>query len=477
MITITRRLASQLKPVFRRALRLTRGSGPVISIETGPEGIRVRAGCEDAAVEYRMAGEFQAEQLSVPFELLADVEARKDDPVNLEQAGEGRVSASWHDGNVPQMTQYEVEAGSGKEFPEYPATTVNNPPRLLAALRDAMASADEAPTRYATGCIQLRGTGNIAATDGRQILLQNGFGFPWEDDLIVPRNLVFGSKELPADQPVEVGNTEDWLTVRIGAWVFYLRLNKEGRFPKVDDLIRPADTAATTLSLAPADRTFLAKTLKSLPTENELTQPITVDLNGAVAIRAKPEDGSQVTELVLRGSKLTGDPVCFNTNRTFLARAIALGFEEIHVFDRETPVLCQDQHRQFVWALLTPSEAIKSSKDAIRIESPGKEAAVTQPKRQRRKATMAKTPSNGKETSGNGRPLRNTTAPSEETVPVTALEQAVELQTVLRGAATKTAEMIRTLKREKKQSRLVKSALASLRELQTSLPAGMSADR
>jgi hypothetical protein len=90
---------------------------------------------------------------------------------------------------------------------------------------------------------------------------------------------------------------------------------------------------------------------------------------------------------------------------------------------------------------------------------------------------MAKAPSYGKETSGNGRPLRNTTAPSEQDVPVTALEQAVELQAVLRGAATKTAELIRTLKREKKQSRLVKSALASLRELQTSLPVGVSTDR
>ena len=41
----------------------------------------------------------------------------------------------------------------------------------------------------------------------------------------------------------------------------------------------------------------------------------------------------------------------------------------------------------------------------------------------------------------------------------------------------KTTELIRTLKREKKQSRLVKSALASLRELHTSLPAGATADR
>ncbi len=468
MITITRRLASQLKPVFRRALQLTRGSGPVLSFETGPEDIRVRASSENAAVEYHAAGEFQAEQLYVPFEVLADIEARKDNPVKLEQAGDGCVSASWQDGDVPQMTQYQVEAGPGKEFPAYPATTLANPPRLLGALRDAMASVDEAPARYATGCIELRGgTGALVAADGKQILLQDGFEFPWEEDLIVPRNLVFGSKELPANQPVEVGNTEDWFTVRAGPWVFHLRINKEGRFPKVDDLIRPADTAATTLRLAAADRAFLAKTLKRLPCEYELTQPITVDLNGDVAIRARPEDGSKVTEVVLRGSERIGNAVCFNTNRQFLAKAITLGFEEVFIFDPKQPVLCQDQHRRFVWALLEPGEAIKTSKDAIRIESPGKEAAVTQPKRRRREKPMAKAPSNSKETSGNGRSRGDTAASTEQETPANALDQAAELQVVLRDAVAKTTALIRTLKREKKQAKLVRSTLASLKQIQT----------
>ncbi len=90
---------------------------------------------------------------------------------------------------------------------------------------------------------------------------------------------------------------------------------------------------------------------------------------------------------------------------------------------------------------------------------------------------MVRTPSNEKRASGNGRSCQQTSAPAAPDVAATALEQAVELQAALRGAATKTAELIRTLKREKKQSRLVKSALASLREIQTSLPASVSAGR
>ena len=56
MITITRRLAGQMRVVFRKALNLTRGSGPALHFTTGPDGIRVRARLGDAAVEYHGPG-------------------------------------------------------------------------------------------------------------------------------------------------------------------------------------------------------------------------------------------------------------------------------------------------------------------------------------------------------------------------------------------------------------------------------------
>jgi len=178
--------------------------------------MRVRGATPDAAVEYHAPGEFPADRLCAPFELFADIEARKDDPVKLENAGDGSVTASWQDGNVPQLTQYTVDDVPGDAFPPLPTSTTSNPPRLLEALRDAMATTDDEALRYATDCIQLRGDGCLLATDGRQILLQNGFEFPWDDELLVPRNLVFGSKDLPGDKPVEVGNTEDWFTSTSG---------------------------------------------------------------------------------------------------------------------------------------------------------------------------------------------------------------------------------------------------------------------
>jgi hypothetical protein len=69
--------------------------------------------------------------------------------------------------------------------------------------------------RFALGQIQLGGkSGTIAATDGRQLLVYNGFQFPWEEDLLIPASKVFGSAELQG-QSLAIGKTDDWLVNRL----------------------------------------------------------------------------------------------------------------------------------------------------------------------------------------------------------------------------------------------------------------------
>src|SRR5690606_11031401 len=49
----------------------------------------------------------------------------------------------------------------------------------------------------------------------------------------------------------------------------------------------------------------------------------------------------------------------------------------------------------------------------------------------------------------------------------TPIEQAIAVRTAVREALTQTNELIRVLKRQKRQSRLVESTLQSLKQLQT----------
>jgi hypothetical protein len=154
-------------------------------------------------------------------------------------------------------------------------------------------------------------------------------------------------------------------------------------------------------------------------------------------------------------------------NRAYLARAIEMGFEEIQISDPKAPVFCCDESRKYMWAPLDPDSAVKPHENAVRIESPVRSPGQTPQRRRRRtKPTMTRSPKQDKpDTPGNGR-VATTVAPTHQETTAGTLEQATALRTVLREAVNKTSELIRALKRDQKQSRLVRSTLASLKQIQ-----------
>ena len=256
------------------------------------------------------------------------------------------------------------------EFPEPPARFEPYPAALLDALAEAAATTDADSTRYALGCIALRGaTADLAATDGRQVLIRGGFPWPWEETVLVRQSPLFGNKELPRDRPVEVGKTDSHVVLRAGAWTTWLAIQADARFPHVDQVIPAANSSATRLRLDPADAAFLAGALGRLPGGELANAPITIGLNGKVAVRARDEGQDRSTELVLARSTYSGTPARFCVNRDFLARAVELGLAEVEVGGPEDPVACRGGGRVYASQPLSREGAIGPADDAIRIES------------------------------------------------------------------------------------------------------------
>src|SRR5205823_2058857 len=140
--------------------------------------------------------------------------------VTLEAAAPDRTIVRWEDRGIPQSREYVVPGldDTLNPMPELPTSWTENAAGLLDALAEAVATAATENTRYALGCLQLRGPGEIVATDGRQLLLSGGFNFPWTDDLLIPRSPVFACKDLPRDDPISVGKTETHVIFRVGPW-------------------------------------------------------------------------------------------------------------------------------------------------------------------------------------------------------------------------------------------------------------------
>jgi len=459
LITISRALARRLRIAFSRGLGITaRQPGPAIEFQTDNQALVIRVQNDEIAIEYREPGEHTPQQFAVPFDLLRRFEGTKNEPVTLEASGE-TIHANWTDAGIPQAAQFETLEFGG--FPSLPEQMVANPSQLAEALRDATETADKESTRYALNHLRLRGSdGQIAATDGRQLLVQDGFTFPWDDELLIPANRLLTTSTLAGGEAVEIGRTDDWVTLRSGSWTVWLRIEKTARFPHIDDHLPPITHTATTLHLSDADAQFLTNAVKRLPATDDYNSPLTVDLNGAVSVRAKGPEDQTPTEIVLSGSRRDGEAVRFNTNRDYLSRAARMGFRTVHIFGQEAPARCQERSRAYVWALLGKEGVIPANPNAVRIESGSNESKTTITKTRRITNSMTTTTS---------RPDTTQSVRSKQSLepqPPTPLEAAEAVRDSLKETLDRTRDLIAVLRKRKKQSRLVENTLASLRQLQ-----------
>jgi hypothetical protein len=461
LIILTRRLAKRLKTVIRQTLNLPRGGNlPTVQLSAGPDGLRVRCGNGPAAIEFHLEGEQPQQILFIPFEMLADIESGRDVPVEI-TARDGKVTASWSDRAIPQSIEHEAPTVLSENFPPTPDVFAENPSDLLDAIREAAKTTDAESSRYALGCIQFRGgEGDLVATDGRQALIQGGYDFPWDDDLLIPTNKVLGSKQLPVDESVFVGQAGDWAALRIGPWTLWLSIEKDARFPDVAAHLRQSSDAAATCTIEVTDRQFLLDNVLNLPCEDEYNRPVTVDLNGSVAVRGKRTSDTPATELVLSASTRAGEAIRFNSDRRYLHRAAQLGFAQLYVYDDKSLVLASDERRQFFWALLEPGAAIAHEDNTICIESQPINRVSLKNATTHTRRTAVTTKTNHR---NNGMKCSSEGSESEQNDPITAAET---LRDSLRHSLQSTTELVRTLKRHRKRNKAVESTLLSLRQLQ-----------
>ena len=473
LITITRRKARTLRSIFRRATLGIRHRSPIPPLLLHAEGTRLRARYQhdSLAVEYVEPGCYRPlDSIPVPLDVLGDIEGRDDSPVVFEAAEPDRTVIRWQDHGIPQVRECPVTPfGNIAPFPETPTAWTEAPGDLLTALAEASEICTDESTRYALNCMQLRGTlHKIISTDGHQLLVRSGFGFPWDGDVLIKGSPIFACKALARDQPVQIGKTDTHVVLKIGPWSIWNEIQKDVRFPGVEEAIPGADALTTRLQLDHEDARFLQEAIDRLPGNEELNSPATIDMNGKVTIRARGSDQSPITELVLDRSSYSGLAVRINTNRNFLKRAIQLGFSEIGISDVETPVVCRQSHRVYAWQPLNSDAAIEPADNVVRIESQPVSVitnSITTNNESPRRSMNGPIQSNGHESAA---PANSNSHPASEnpgTSLATLIQDAEALHATLTDARASIARLIAGLRRHRKQSRLVSETLKSLRLL------------
>lgn len=473
MIDLSRKQIQVVRSTFRQALgRKSARRALAVTFHAGRDALLIRAANDDLVIEFRIPGNYPASCWAIPIDALSACEGRQDDAVRFEQ-NDDLVTVQWMDSNIPQSAQHRVSESVA--MPDTPRDLTPVERQFLDAMADASATTDDASTRYALNCVRLRGAdGQIAATDGQQALIQTGYQFPWTEEVLVPGSGVFAAKSIRESQNVSIGRTAEWMFVRADDWTIAFKLEKDRHFPALDSQVPNVSAASTTMVLTEDDAEFLARATSRLPGAEEASGPVTLDLNGAVVVRAKSAEQQAPTDLVLRNSLRRGGELKVSSNREFLKRAIRLGFREIHFRDVEDPAFCRDARRGYVWALLGKANVLKPDTSATRIESPivGKTAHRKPSKSQAIQAVPSnpthltrnrisasqfeQTPASPTET---GRTDTNTMA--------ALIEDSQALREALRDVLAKTNRLVAGLKRQRQQSKLMRTALKSLRAVES----------
>ncbi len=376
MIELTRQQLLVLRSTIRQALGLTgsRRATCCVTFKTTSEELLISAQHGQIAMTWCVPGQYQPGCFALPMEALATCEGRQQDVVRIERSGEV-ATLRWHDAGIPQSAEYALVEPA--VIPEAGAEFSDVGHEFLAAMAEASATTESGSLRYALSYIRLRGSdGQIAATDSRQALLQYGFQLPWEDTVLVPATDAFNARVIRRAAAVSLARTEGWVFLRADAWTIALQIEKERRFPDIDAQLPEVSAAQTTLILTESDAGYFVCAASRLPGADDSCSPLTLDLNGAVVVRAKAEDQPAATELRLSNSHKQGDELQVSSDRAYLKRAVELGFREIHLRDAVAPAFCRSDRRAYLWALLGKDAVLKRGENATRIESPMAERAT-----------------------------------------------------------------------------------------------------
>ncbi len=448
MIVIPRGLARSFRALLRKCVAgRPRGPAPAVVFEAAAGTLTARARTDDAVLAYsapcRTAG---GERVVVPVAVLAAVAGPGAGPVEL-AVGPGLTGeARFADHGVPTTHPFEaIPPGRQHQPPEPPADWHPVPTGFLTALHQCGRTAAKDATRFALTRLRLTGkAGTVTATDGRTALVWGGFNFPFAGDLLVPALPVFGSRELAAGGEVRAGRTPTQLVVGAGRWRLFLAVDTAGRYPDVAGVVpRNAPTAA---GVDAADAAVLLDRLPGLPGADADHRPVTLALDGGVAVLARDENTGRVERVRLGGSSSAGPSARMVIDRRVLARALTLGCHTVRVTPGR-PVTFEGTDKTLVTVALDPALAAG-------VEAGGPDAADTHTDAER---TAVRHETNGHAPTGRHAP------PAAD--PPDLLAAAEELRSALADVTAKAGRLVAALKYRKREQKALTQVWSSLKAL------------
>lgn len=411
------------------------------------DGVRISTSTNDSDLSFTISECEISQSFTLPWSFIKEVAAKKHDTLTLEIQGSD-ISATYSLGGVPQHRTFPLQQGFA--FPVFPSlkNSVTFPNTIFDALQDASKCVDPDNARYSLGAICLRGErSQIMSTDGRQALMQDGFAFPWDHDVLCPVSKVFGAKELRDNSTtVNIGFENEKLCFEAGNIAFSFS-PIEGKFPRLERFT-DNNSRFSWLDIDQMDADFVAQRLDNMPGKSNSDSPIYIELNGHVSVRGHDTVQSSATDLRLVRSRYEGKPVVMSMNRKYLKNALnfrvnRIGFDP----DENSPIVAYGDRKTFVIMPLEINQPEVASEQITVLASDAVSTKQSKPKLEVQKP----------------QPVKTSEKPKSKGQ---LLEEAEKLREALRVSLVGVNGLIREIKSQKRHDKLLRDTVASLRKLQ-----------
>lgn len=390
MLLINSQILSRTLAAVRSALGLHRLASNTIELEGGGSSTTLR--CRQAGVVVACRLDIANPQMTIRL------------PVNL-LTGLRSSAHRWvtfcPDQSTVRVDHWDAEARRQVVWQQAPAIQLpdsaehflDNQDLLGKSLLEAARICDDSSSRYALGCLYLRGRdGMLAATDGHQAFMQRGFALP-VDEVLLPASSLTRLKALERASDMSVGLSGQWLQLRftsgMARWSVDLELRQEGRYPTLEQCFPNPQHCQTEIWIGDQDARYL---IEQLPRAlgNRDRHPVTLvaahdrasgqpsvsllfgspegqwlSLQGAAA----NSDQTSVVELLLCDSSFNLEPCRLAVSHLSLLEALRLGFRHLYVTAQSAPVLCCQDRRQFVFSVLDNQYLVSDKQPAISLQT------------------------------------------------------------------------------------------------------------
>ena len=350
MIAVNRLMAGRFRSVAKRCVvGRPRGPAPPVVVERSADEVTLFTNLGNVALALRLSEQMgQPQRIVVPASLLDEIQngSGGDARIDIDANGDGRCE--WDQRGERRESKWQ-SLGLPEGFGPWPLPKAVKPvdASLLSALHECGKCTSRESIRFAMSRLQIQGkAGKVAGTDGRQLLVWNGFRFAFPESILVPAVPVFASRELTTETDVRLGRTEQRLVMMIGPWTVWLTIDLEGRFPDVASVI--PQKLQSELQIDASDAPGLVHALKdALPSDDDPAR-VTLAFGDYPAIRVHTSASVPAKDLRLPASRCSGPALHVSLNPDYLDRALTLGLLTVQTPSVTGPVVFRDERRTYV---------------------------------------------------------------------------------------------------------------------------------